>query len=468
MKKAKKMCALLIALSLMLATGCANQSAGRNDTHAAADMYIEKVQRYIDEKDYAAAIDILQLGLETIDDEALEEMLDEVIELQIADTAEDRLPEDTNNDADTEQQAFDISKYASTVTYWATEGMDWVYGGYALGIYINEISPNSAYFEFSYLQGAPSSRNAVAAAEIPLSEINSNEVTYSFENDGWGHSGNVTLTFEDDTILFAVSDVAYTDPTCPEMWGFYDVSGNLVSNPTIYNDLYYTEEEYNALFGEQEQPPQQPVYDTSKASGILASLGMTEQEFRTICTYINSSSYGRNEYAYAAGRQYYSEHPEDIMLTILDGRIEEWEDYLVNGKESEYYDDDSKWYFNNSGSLDDYLNLRFYGSKGASILGEQSKAYFGDMLEYPNNYLGKAFLLKDFIVEYKDDYTYYGDGYLLYDVPTAVIDRRDDVHSPNILNKTQYDMYVLFQGTYNTNSGATGLLFHLISVEKSD
>lgn len=42
----------------------------------------------MDEQNYLAAIDILQLGLETLDDEALEEMLDEVITLQLSETAE--------------------------------------------------------------------------------------------------------------------------------------------------------------------------------------------------------------------------------------------------------------------------------------------------------------------------------------------------------------------------------------------
>ena len=106
MKKTKKLCALLIALSLILTTGCGNQNADKNEAHDAADMYIEKAQKYVDEKDYAAAIDILQLGLETVDDEELEEMLDEVIELQIAEAAENpneiQAENDTNTNTNTE------------------------------------------------------------------------------------------------------------------------------------------------------------------------------------------------------------------------------------------------------------------------------------------------------------------------------------------------------------------------------
>lgn len=437
MKKTKKLCALLIALSLMLATGCANQVADRNDTHVAADMYIEKAQKYIDEKDYAAAIDILQLGLETIDDEALEEMLDEVIELQIAEATEDKTLTDTNNDTETEQQAFDISKYVSAVTYWATEGMDWVYGGYALGIYINETSPDRAYFEFSYLQGAPSSRNAVAAMEIPLSEINSNEVTYSFENDGWGHSGNVTLTFEEDTILFAVSDVAYTDPTCPEMWGFYDVSGKLISNPTIYNDLYYTEEEYNALFGEPEQTPQEPVYDTSKASGILASLGMTEHEFRDSCIPLDAGSIDAKTTAFYIDCEDLLRYPNNYV----------GQHFVISTNLHDYFPcqycngiDDSCA----SSSL-----LEKYDENG------QHWTYRSD----PGTLVPEDFYLTNEGIS--------SDGYPCYSIFTRkpycyIFDMRDDIYSPNIATDANVIPYLIFLGV--TPDG-TDLRFAMITCD---
>ena len=347
-------------------------------------------------------------------------------------------------------KSFDITEYLDTG--WATTDISPQYYELYLASYMLEGYDGTDTFvdlTFRYYQNTGDYNVAEVFSTFDSAEFTSNALTFDFFDDGWGHSGKITLTFNKDSIDVSISDL---QGGFGGEWGLAEDRVTLYKNPDVTND---------PISGGSEE-----FYDTSKASGILASIGMTEQEFRAVCTYINSSAYGRNEYAYAAGRQYYAERPEDIMLSLLDVYTEEWEDYLVNGTESEYYDDDNKWYLDSSSSLDDYLNLVLYGGKGASILGEQSKEYFGDMLEYPNNYLGNAFLLKDFIVDYKDNYTYYGDGYILYGVPTAIIDIRDDVNSPNILNKTRYDMYVLFQGTYNTNSGATGLLFHLISVEK--
>ncbi len=403
MTTAKKVCALLMVLAVLLTTGCGTHSETKDDTSSAADIYIEKAQKYVDEKDYAAAIDILQLGMETVDDEALEEMLGEVIELQIADTTEEKTATetekdaetDTNDNTDAEQQVFDISKYVSTVTYWATEGMDWVYGGYALGIYISETSPDNAYFEFSYLQGAPSSRNAVASAEIPLSEITSNEVPFGFENDGWGHSGNVTLIFADDSISFVVSDVVYTDPSCPEMWGFYDVSGSLISNPTIYDDLYYTEEEYEALFGEPEQMPQEPTYDTSRASGILASFGLTEDEFKNSCQPLQK---------------------------------------------------------------EEKANIGTIVSYNSDLL--QS------MRDYPSDYANGCYQFLYFTVDNKfissDGYPCYVDE----SRNIRIYDYRDDVNYPTISMNNKIEAYAIFRGMQTNASGTDYLVFWLITANK--
>lgn len=447
MTTAKKVCALLMALTVLLTTGCGTRSETKDDTASAADIYIEKAQEYVDEKDYAAAIDILQLGLETIDDESLEEMLDEVIELQIAEKAEDKSKTSTEpekdtetgskDNTDTEKQSFDISKYVSTVTYWAAEGTDWVYGGYTLGIYISETSPDNAYFEFSYLQGAPSSRNAVASAEIPLSEITSNEVTFSFENDGWGHSGNITLVFEDDAILFAVSDVAYTDPSCPEMWGFYDVSGRLVSNPTIYNDLYYTEEEYNALFGEQEQTPQKPAYDTSKASGILASLGMTEQDFKDSCIPLDMGGIDSKTTAYYIEYKELLRYPNNYIGTH----------FYIGTNLHDYFP--CPYCDGIDDSCSSTALMEKYDENG------KHWTYRSD----PNTLIPYAFGLGSYVAGISSD------GYLYYETSKYLIfDFRDDVYSPNLAAGGNASPYLIFLGV---SFDGTQLRFAMITCDVS-
>lgn len=445
MEKAKKLCALLMALALMVTAGCGNESVDKNSINEAANIYIEKAQKYVDEKDYAAAIDILQLGLKTIDDKMLEEMLNEVIELQIANEAEEgnttasETGKNSHNVTGAEQKIFDISRYISTVTYWATEGMDWICGGYALGIYISESSPDKVYFEFSHLQSAPDSRNAVAATEIPLSEIDSNEIVYSFENDGWGHSGKVTLTFEDDSIMFAVNDVMYTDTSSPEVWGFYNESGRLVSNPTIYDDLYYTEEEYNALFGEREYIQQEPIYDTSKASGILASLGMTEQEFRDSCLPLDAGSIDAKTTAFYIDC-------EDLLR---------------------YPDNYIGQHFVISTNLHDYFPCQYCNGR------EDSCASSVLLEKYDEN--GRHWTYRSDLATLMPEDFYLinegtsSDGYPCYSIFTRkpycyIFDMRDNIYSPNITTDANVTPYLIFLGL---TPDRTDLRFAMITCDVS-
>lgn len=434
MNMAKKWIAGLMVLALMLTAGCSQQSAD-----SAAEIYMEKAQKYIDAKDYSAAIDILQLGMETVEDNALSEMLAEVIELQIA--------ESNGNDEktpDTVNTSFDLSNYVSEVTYWATESTNWVYGGYALGIYIGEEFGDSACFELSFIQAAPASRVAVAYAEVPLSEITGNEITFVFENDGWGHSGNVKLVFLENSVEFAVSNVAYTDPSCPEMWGFCDVTGCLINNPYVYDDLTYTQEEYDMLFGDD--TTSEPTYDTSKASGILASLGMTEQEFKDSCIpLIDTDSYtnrGVTATNYAA--------IDDLMH------------YPTNYTGQSFVLSDVLWakgicpYCNGSG------DCQFTGSSYTTYVFENGQhmawQYFNDILtpimyRYSNRYTTddgyQAYTVK--VSEYPEIYCY-------------VFDYRDDIYNPNITSDAKFAPYMIFLGVADNNKG---LCFAMITCDVS-
>lgn len=393
MNTAKKLLAFLMALILMVTAGCS-----QNGSDSAAEIYMEKAQKYIDTKDYAAAIDILQLGMETVEDNALSEMLAEVIELQIA---------ESNGNAeempDTVNTSFDLSSYVSEVTYWATESTNWVYGGYALGIYIGEEFGDNVCFELSYIQAAPASRVAVAYAEIPLSEITGNEITYAFENDGWGFSGNVTLVLLEDSVEFTISNVEYTDLDCPEVWGFCNTMGYLISNPYVYDDLSYTQEEYDMLFGDD--TTSEPTYDTSKASGILASLGMTEQEFRDSC--FEMVFYSAN-------------------LSVRD--------YQVNGCEMLSYPNDYVGYQVTLDKNVDGSNTAYYKvyDKGIST----------------------------------DGYTYYDIYNSHLNAIVRIYDFRDDVYSPTISADDYINPYMIFNGVQTSLSGNDYLSFVLICVDK--
>lgn len=319
----KRIAVLLCALLLLSCVGCGKS---QNDHSSLIAICVGKAQEYIENEDYASAISILEGGIETTQSQKLMELLASVQETMNAQTEEQsdfditicpscgvdvqegakfcsvcgvplEIDEDFSVDNQTGAQsqeqpteepdeAFDLSKWAE-ITYWSSTNIDWVYGGYVLEIYAGETFGNYAYFSLSCIQAAPTSRTAIADAEIALSEITSNEITFAFENDGWGHSGKVTLVLMDEAIMFTVSDVAYTDPSRPEMWGLYDNVGVLTANPDVYDDLYYTQDEYEMLYAENEtdiNTSPEYVYDTSSASGILTSMGISEQEFRVLCS----------------------------------------------------------------------------------------------------------------------------------------------------------------------------------------
>ena len=362
---------------------------------------------------------------------------------------------DAYSNETTTASKLDVFSYIGT---WSEEGLSWDSGGFLL-----DLSCENGILTASLLLtgSAPFSRIAEVNEVFAISAIENSKISAKFEDDNWGNSGTLTLEFLDEKILCTLSNITYTEEDGYAMWGLYDCEIELVRNENAHNDLSYTMDDYYELYPE-EKPTEQPVYDTSKASGILAQAGLTEHTFRDICTYINSKYYTNNEYVYAAGRQYYNDHPDEN--TLLDNYTEDWVSYQSLGSESPRYNEYNRYDLQNSNNLDEYLNRQIYGPKGAAILGKQSEELFKAMREYPADYINTPFLLKDFRVESIYDYTYSLNNYILYDTTVRIIDYRDDVNYPNILNKTRYDMYVIFMGT----QGSDTFVFALISVEKAE
>lgn len=161
---------------------------------------------------------------------------------------------------------FDVSGY--TDTYWSTDGIDYTTGGYVLEIYIPEENSEIAVLDFGMYGAYPNDSVAIISQEVKLSDITSNKIALAFDEDGWGHCGEITFTLNETEILFEISDVELNESGFDGGWGLYNTSGVLVNNPFAYDNLYY-------------EP------DLSTASGILASLGMTEEEFKASCAAIS-------------------------------------------------------------------------------------------------------------------------------------------------------------------------------------
>ena len=352
--------------------------------------------------------------------------------------------------------------YKEFVGTWAEEATYWSCGGMILDVAVVD---NSIILDYKYYSPAPESYIASFSKTIPIVDIVDNRITISYEDDGWSHSGKVMIEFSEDAIkcLFYGIDFEGADWG---VWGFDSGEFVLNRNDQIYENMQYTQEDYDSLYNSDDYDDSEPdlnpepTYDTSKASGILAQAGLTEQEFRNICTYIGSKYNDNNAYVYAVGQEYYAQHPEESK------RIEDytmyWNDYLINGRSSVYYTIERESVFKASNNLEDFLNYMVYGPKGASILGKQSEEILNRMQEYPADYVNQVFLLKNFRTTYVSNYVYTDDCFVIYNADISVVDYRDDPDYPKILQGHLYDMYVIFMGIDDYGD----LVFALISVEK--
>ena len=92
------------------------------------------------------------------------------------------------------------------------------------------------------------------------------------------------------------------------------------------------------------------------------------------------------------------------------------------------------------------------------------------MVEYPGNYIGQCFLLKDFTADNINNYVYSCDYFLPWTFSSdsfVIYDYRDNKSSPTIIENESYDMYVIFLGNkmlYNE----INLEFALISLDKCE
>lgn len=295
-----------------------------------------------------------------------------------------------------------ISSYVGT---WSEDGLSWETGGFLLDL----SAENGILTAYLLLTGdAPSSKLAEVEEVFALSSIDNSKISANFENDNWGNSGTMTLEFLDKKILCTLSNVTYTGEGDFAMWGLYDCEVELVRNNNAHDDLSYTMDDYYELYPE-EKPTEQPVYDTSKASGILASKGMTEQEFRNSCQPLSLSG------------------SDNEILTMT--------------------------------------NLREYPS---SYTG-QFFYISGDSYNNNNDSSGTYYNPKSIEIDYKgtdSDVIYYM-IYPEYDWHEDVIiyDLRDDVYSPTITPGDYICPYLIFGGVATSN-GTDYVCFFLISVDK--
>jgi len=284
MKKKSLICVslLIITTFILLLSGCGSKS----DKTTVAETYLDLAQDYLDEENYDSAVSILQKGLDATGDKKIAELLEEVLVLQI--DAESAPLSDTSKEEASPATELEIVETFDPTPYlgvWATEAIGWQYGGMILDLTVDN---NQLCMYLSYHQSAPASRVAEVYCSMMLNELYGNGIRIDVGDDGWGNTGVIELYLNDNYIECIVSNVKTKESHSPQ-WGLYDGVFYLYPNDTAYASMEYTQDMYDAMYGNNARPDsyefeeQQPTYDTSKASGILASLGMTEEEFRTSC-----------------------------------------------------------------------------------------------------------------------------------------------------------------------------------------
>lgn len=172
---------------------------------------------------------------------------------------------------------------------------------------------NVAYLE---VMAAPISGEAEIDISVPLADIQDNRIEADFDNDGWGNAGTLRITFDDDQIICKISDVHYIGEDGAPIGGATETTSVLVRMDSAHELLEYSLDNYYEMFpdenpdnwGEDGSETMEPGYDTSRASGVLAGIGMTEDEFRVSCTPL--------QYASTSGKLYFFD--SDSLSAIRD------------------------------------------------------------------------------------------------------------------------------------------------------
>ncbi len=410
---------IVVFLTVMLLTS-AFCSCGKGETKdtTAADTYLSMAESFIEQGDYDEAWSILQKGFD--------ETKDSRIAVKIAELSSDSTGT-TADTADTEEVPSKGS-VEDFVGVWAEPGINSDNGGLIIDV---ECAQDTLTIFLSYTQSAPASRTAEFGITESLDNIKNNIVACEGIKDSWGNTVTAEIDFSDpDSIECRIVKVI---PDEYAMWGFKEATYRLVRNDDAHQQMEYAPGNVENI----------EIYDTSKASGILASLGMTEEEFKNSCipTVVNWIARNDEEYSEAYGRQYYQDHPDD----------QEFQNWIARWNET----DPSAYPKTKYSSMEDYFSdMNFYGAKGVDILHENTYELFSKMREYPNDYIGQGVLILDMDSFYCDISN--------TGVDISINDVRDNPNNPNIVfSQYDYHMYVIFKGS----NGGT-LYFDMITFEK--
>ena len=140
---------------------------------------------------------------------------------------------------------------------WAEENIGWENGGFMMDV---SVEKEEMKITCRRIQAAPMSRVAEFTSTFKLTDIKDSVVITKYDNDGWGNSGTLEITFNQSSVFCDIKDVV-TDSFAA--WGMYENTYKLIKDADAYNKLTYTQEEYDEKFGDTE--------DDSTESGELTT-----------------------------------------------------------------------------------------------------------------------------------------------------------------------------------------------------
>lgn len=152
--------------------------------------------------------------------------------------------ESGNSDLEATAPGTDYAQYTGT---WASNGVGWIHGGQILDI---AVSGDTMTATFEHIAPAPTSQLAEVSVTIPLSNISNGTATATFDNDGWGQTGTITLTFTESGIVCDMKDVLGGEPY--STWGILEETYLLVRDDGAHEKMIYDMDTYYEMFPEED------------------------------------------------------------------------------------------------------------------------------------------------------------------------------------------------------------------------
>lgn len=220
-----------------------------------------------------------------------------------------------------ENSSADLERFTGT---WAQEDYGWINGGVAMDITEGEGTLTAVC---TANNPAPYGGGQAFTVTFSASDLVDDFVSVDFTGeDHGGYTGTLELQFMGERLYCEIKDLSYMDEDLATMTCFYSGTFTMVRMDDAHERMECTDEEYEAWY--RETYPEffddeydsgyeeaVPSNDQTKASGILAEMGMTEEEFKEACQplcctgssqYFNVEELRRYPSDYVGGMYYFT------------------------------------------------------------------------------------------------------------------------------------------------------------------